>query len=66
MSHSWGIFEPHEGFLLTTTRESAEYNEGNYDPRRASGAGSMGMAQAALPGGSDKEPEEPCQMILAL
>ena len=36
MSHVEGIYEPHGGFLLTTTRESAEYNEGNYEPRRAS------------------------------
>ena len=48
MSHMEGIYEPHGGFLLTTTRESAEYNEGNYEPRRASGAGSMEMAQAVL------------------
>ena len=66
MSHSWGIFEPLGVFLRTTTRESAEYNEGNYEPCGASGAGSMGMAQAALQGGPDKEPGEPCQMTLAL
>ena len=47
MSHMEGIFEPHGGFLLTTTRESAECNEGNYEPCGASGAGRIGMAQVA-------------------
>ena len=55
MSHIEGIYEPYGGFLLTTTGESAEYNEGNYEPRKASGADSMGMAQAVLSGGPVKD-----------